>query len=133
VVNDHDFKEIMGYSIQGDRLPSVETLKNILFKENQDIHNKIIQYLLEILSASLSADSWTSVAGITYFGVLLHFIKDIENYTILLGIVEKTESHTAEVLAKIVREILEKWKLLEDEYKIKSIPCELCFFHIEIL
>jgi len=34
-----------------------------------------------------------------------------------MGIIEKTESHTAEVLAVKVREILDKWGLTEEYSK----------------
>jgi hypothetical protein len=109
-VNNPDLKKMMTSLHPGYLLPSVETMKKILFQQVASINESLKTYLNKsMVSGSLSADGWTSMSGDSYFGLLLHFLDSNGiAHSVLLDCLPK-ESQTSENLAERVREVLKAW------------------------
>ena len=74
-VNSENFKDFTRALHPGYDPASVETMKGILKVEVKQITNALKLYLQQnLLSGGLSADGWTSAAGDSYFGLILHFL-----------------------------------------------------------
>lgn len=63
-------------------------------------------------TASISVDGWTSPAGVSYWGVILHFLDVLTFKPVSLTLaVRRKAQQTGEELAKTTREILSHWGL----------------------
>ena len=67
--------------------------------------------LLALFACSITHDGWTSLATQSYCAITVHFItKEWELKSLCLEVKELQESHTAENLAKSLREAQQKWQ-----------------------
>lgn len=102
--------------------PSPQMLKKLQVEEEMKIKKACQETLSKrALAGCITADGWTSESGVSYFGVLLHYV-DLSTFMqtpILLAVVEK-KSQTALDLEKAIRDIFKDWDM-EDQ---TTLPVE---------
>uniref|UniRef100_A0A6P7H2S3 Zinc finger BED domain-containing protein 1-like n=1 Tax=Diabrotica virgifera virgifera TaxID=50390 RepID=A0A6P7H2S3_DIAVI len=95
------------------KLPSRKTLTNILVPEVcREISENIKSMLNQTDSVGITTDIWSSDSNTSFISVTCHFISDTsELQNVVLDTKEIPGSHTAELIAAYVQEVIDDWNI----------------------
>ena len=84
-----------------------EKIHYMFTSKQQDIKAR----LQKATAVSLTADFWTSCQNRSYIGVTVHFIENWQLNSLVLNVIEVSESHTANVCGKLLCDIAAEWEI----------------------
>lgn len=115
IVEDVNFRALIHHIDPRLSLPSRSTLTHSLLPElNREAKFKLMQKLSAVKWVALTADGWTSITNEGYLTVTVHYISDkMKTVSRVLSTWCIEVSHTAENLAKELRDLVSEWKLTD--------------------
>lgn len=101
MVENEGFKNLMKTIAPHYKISSRYTIKRQFESKYNVISELFKQKLASINLCSLTTDIWTdTIQTRSFLGVTVHFIKNVNIYSITLGVYELSERHTAEYIAE---------------------------------
>lgn len=93
------------------RVPTRNTFKNLIDKKFE-ITSKLFKEKLNLINnITLTSDIWTDIQTKSFLGVTIHYILDVQLISATLGVVELSESHTAQYISSEILKILAEWDI----------------------
>lgn len=101
------------------KLPSRKTLTNKLLNDKYiEVRSVVSESLNKANHISLTSDMWTSAANQGYLSVTAHFINENKLESAVLCTLQVSERHTAENIAKHIKDILAEWNISDKCFSI---------------
>lgn len=81
------------------KVPTRNTFKNFIDNKYEIISNIFKEQLRSINYVTLTTDIWTDTQTKSFLGITIHYIFNTKSFSATLGVIELSESHTAQYIS----------------------------------
>ncbi|XP_072375154.1 E3 SUMO-protein ligase ZBED1-like [Diabrotica undecimpunctata] len=117
IVENKGFKKLMKLTSPLYKMPTANTFKKQI-EQKYNFVSAAVKRKLELLKAyCLTSDIWTeTMQTLSYLGFTIHYVdmEDHELKSMMLGVYELNERHTAEYIAEKLENLCTEWNLKKD-------------------
>ncbi|KAK1900426.1 Zinc finger BED domain containing protein 1 [Dissostichus eleginoides] len=100
-------------------IPTRQAIKAMVDAKYVLERNKAIAEMQKVAAVSLTSDMWTSINMDVYLAVTCHFVDDNTRLnSVLLGVQQFPQTHTAENLARVKASLMEEWGITDKARKL---------------
>ncbi|XP_061884642.1 zinc finger BED domain-containing protein 4-like [Entelurus aequoreus] len=115
IVESEGFWELVQVLEPSYVLPTRKTIKKILVKKYEEEWERVKLEVQQAVAVSITADMWTSVNMEAYLALTCHYINDnLQLCTSVLGVQYFPQSHTADNLAQVKRDMMADWAITNE-------------------
>ncbi|XP_014907970.1 zinc finger BED domain-containing protein 1-like [Poecilia latipinna] len=112
IVESEGFKALVQVLEPSYGLPIRKTIKQMVAKKFEEEQERVKMEVQQAVAVSITADMWTSVNMEAYLALTCHYINEnLQLCTSVLGVKYFPQSHTADNLAQVTRDIMEDWTI----------------------
>ncbi|XP_014854594.1 PREDICTED: zinc finger BED domain-containing protein 1-like [Poecilia mexicana] len=112
IVESEGFKALVQVLEPSYGLPTRKTIKQMVAKKFEEEQERVKMEVQQAVAVSITADMWTSVKMEAYLALTCHYINEnLQLCTSVLGVKYFPQSHTADNLAQVTRDIMEDWTI----------------------
>ncbi|KAK1878227.1 Zinc finger BED domain containing protein 1 [Dissostichus eleginoides] len=119
VVEDVGFRAFVALLDPNYVIPTRQAIKAMVDAKYVLERNKAIAEMQKVAAVSLTSDMWTSINMDAYLAVTCHFVDDNTRLnSVLLGVQQFPQTHTAENLARVKASLMEEWGITDKARKL---------------
>ncbi|XP_061905499.1 E3 SUMO-protein ligase ZBED1-like [Entelurus aequoreus] len=112
IVESEGFRELVQVLEPSYVLPTRKTIKKMLVTKYEEERERVKLEVQQAVAVSITADMWTSVNMEAYLALTCHYINDnLQLCTSVLGVQYFPQSHTADNLAQVKRDMMADWAI----------------------
>ncbi|XP_033990656.1 zinc finger BED domain-containing protein 4-like [Trematomus bernacchii] len=114
VVEDVGFRAFVALLDPNYVIPKRQAVKAMVEAKYALERSKAIADMQKVVAVSLTSDMWTSINMDAYLAVTCHFVDDNTRLnSVLLGVQQFPQTHTAENLARVKTSLMEEWGITD--------------------